>query len=75
MLSNSFCFWFKRKEKRKELLVTPVFILGVFLMYGPARSFILEDYIYVGAELEKVARVSKSLQDYLTSLYLDRDFM
>ena len=75
MLSNSFCFWFKRKEKRKELLVTPVFILGVFLMYGPVRSFILEDYIYVGAELEKVARVSKSLQDYLTSLYLDRDFM
>ena len=44
-------------------------------MYGPARSFILEDYIYVVAELEKVARVSKSLQDYLTSLYLDRDFM
>ena len=46
MLSNSFCFWFKRKEKRKELLVTPVFILGVFLMCGPARTFILEDYIY-----------------------------
>ena len=40
-------------------------------MTGP-----LEDYIYVGAELEKVARVCKSLQDYLTLLrYLDLDFM
>ena len=45
-------------------------------MCGPARTFILEDYIYVGAELEKVARVCKSLQDYLTLLrYLDLDFM
>ena len=44
-------------------------------MYFPARTFILKDYIYVGAELENVARVCKSLQDYLTSLYLDRDFM
>ena len=46
MLSNSFLFWFKRKKKGKELLVTTVFILGVFLMCGPARTFILEDYIY-----------------------------
>ena len=42
MLSNSFV---SGSKERKEL-VTPVFILGVFLMCGPARTFVLEDYIY-----------------------------
>ena len=46
MLSNSLVSGSKERKKRKELLVTPVFILGVFIMCGPARTFVLEDYIY-----------------------------